>query len=144
MHQYVSYDSQPKRKKGPRRINLNDPIGVGKGYQPPSNLTVHLSKIDMPELAPKNRPKEPSKARPTSMIVPPSAPPPAIPQSRPPPSPHLMSPGGQPPKPVKETSKQKKEREKEMERERKERERREKEEKKKAKKGVFTRFGHIQ
>ncbi|KAJ3479158.1 hypothetical protein NLI96_g9249 [Meripilus lineatus] len=144
LHQYVSYDSQPKRKKGPRRINLNDPIGVGKGYQPPSNLTVHLSKIDMPELAPKNRPKEPSKARPTSMIVPPSAPPPAIPQSRPPPSPHLMSPGGQPPKPVKETSKQKKEREKEMERERKERERREKEEKKKAKKGVFTRFGHIQ
>lgn len=130
LHQYVSYDAQTKKKKGPRRINLNDPIGLGKGYSPPSNLTVHLSKIDMPELQPKNRSKsvKNTKPRPTSMIVPPSGPLPAIPSARSPPSPHMPS-----PPPSKETAKQKKEREKEMERERKELEKKEKKGKEKEK-----------
>ena len=51
LHQYVIYDT-PKTK-GPRRINLDDPsTGASKPYAPPTNLTVHLSKIDMPELPP--------------------------------------------------------------------------------------------
>jgi len=63
LFQYVLYDtlaSQPARK-GPRRINLDDPepkgksrSGAGSGaYAPPTNLVVHLSKIDMPDLRPR-------------------------------------------------------------------------------------------
>jgi hypothetical protein len=47
LHQYVLYD----RKKGPKRINLDD--DMKNKYAPPQNLTVHLSKISMPELQPK-------------------------------------------------------------------------------------------
>ncbi|KAI0763834.1 hypothetical protein BD413DRAFT_202538 [Trametes elegans] len=61
LHQYVVYDTHTAGRKGPRRINLNDPDPKGKGkdadkYAPPTNLTVHLSKIDMPELQPKASP----------------------------------------------------------------------------------------
>ncbi|KAF7298153.1 hypothetical protein HMN09_01036900 [Mycena chlorophos] len=49
LHQYVLYDTQPR--KGPRRINLDDTSN--DKYRPPDNLTVHLSKIPMPELQPK-------------------------------------------------------------------------------------------
>ncbi|EIN09411.1 hypothetical protein PUNSTDRAFT_85754 [Punctularia strigosozonata HHB-11173 SS5] len=53
LHQYVVYDAAPAAK-GPRRINLDDDKGKGKEkYEPPSRLTVHLSKIPMPELQPK-------------------------------------------------------------------------------------------
>ncbi|KAI0296565.1 hypothetical protein B0F90DRAFT_1811304 [Multifurca ochricompacta] len=58
LHQYVVYDTQ---LAGPRRIKLDDP--EPNTYTPPSSLTVHLSKISMPELsprpmAPKDRPRE--------------------------------------------------------------------------------------
>lgn len=53
LNQYVVYDAAPA-SKGPRRINLDDDKGKGKEkYEPPSRLTVHLSKIPMPELQPK-------------------------------------------------------------------------------------------
>ncbi|KAG6852805.1 hypothetical protein C0991_009081 [Blastosporella zonata] len=52
LHQYVVYDTDNK-KKGPRRINLNDNVQPTTTYTPPTSLTVHLSKIDMPELEPK-------------------------------------------------------------------------------------------
>jgi len=47
LHQYVLYDTQPQ--KGPRRINLD----TSNKYKPPESLTVHLSKIPMPELQPR-------------------------------------------------------------------------------------------
>lgn len=43
LHQYVVYDSPDAKRK---RIVLDD-------YAPPQSLSVHLSKIDMPELQPK-------------------------------------------------------------------------------------------
>ncbi|KDQ13076.1 hypothetical protein BOTBODRAFT_133991 [Botryobasidium botryosum FD-172 SS1] len=58
LHQYVSYQEyvEPQRK-GPRVIKLDEPNTAGpsssKAYQPPPNLTIHLSKISMPELQPK-------------------------------------------------------------------------------------------
>ena len=50
LHQYVLYDTR-EGKRGPRRINLDD--DMKNKYAPPQNLTVHLSKISMPELQPK-------------------------------------------------------------------------------------------
>jgi hypothetical protein len=47
LHQYVLYDVQ-EAKKGPRRINLDDE--PKNKYAPPKSLSVHLSKISMPEL----------------------------------------------------------------------------------------------
>ena len=55
LHQYVLYDTQ-ESKKGPRRINLDD--DPKDKYAPPKNLTVHLSKISMPELQPKGHGKD--------------------------------------------------------------------------------------
>ncbi|KAG6857431.1 hypothetical protein H0H87_003498 [Tephrocybe sp. NHM501043] len=52
LHQYVAYDTADK-KKGPRRIKLDDDVKPTTTYTPPTSLTVHLSKIDMPELQPK-------------------------------------------------------------------------------------------
>ncbi|KAJ6497837.1 hypothetical protein C8R45DRAFT_984411 [Mycena sanguinolenta] len=49
LHQYVLYDTQVQ--KGPKRINLDDAPAKNK-YAPPESLTVHLSKIHMPELQP--------------------------------------------------------------------------------------------
>ena len=59
LHQYVIYDTEKSTpRKGPKRINLDDPDpkkGKDKDkYAPPTSLTVHLSKIDMPELRPKS------------------------------------------------------------------------------------------
>jgi len=54
-HQYVLYDTASTGPKGPKRINLDD-SDKGKGindYTPPTSLTIHLSKIPMPELQPK-------------------------------------------------------------------------------------------
>ncbi|THH13744.1 hypothetical protein EW146_g6498 [Bondarzewia mesenterica] len=60
LHQYVVYDNQPSSSRGgPRRIVLDDPRDKwpGKGnYTPPSSLTIHLSKIPMPELEPRPTP----------------------------------------------------------------------------------------
>ena len=50
LHQYVLYD-QKEQRKGPRIINLDDE--KKNKYAPPKNLTVHLSKISIPELQPK-------------------------------------------------------------------------------------------
>ncbi|KAG6891230.1 hypothetical protein C0995_008482 [Termitomyces sp. Mi166 len=55
LHQYVVYDDV--KKKGPRRINLDDAKPT-TAYTPPTSLTIHLSKIDMPELQPKAIPGE--------------------------------------------------------------------------------------
>lgn len=55
LHQYVLYDTQ-ESKKGPRRINLDD--DPKDKYSPPKNLTIHLSKIPLPELQPKGQTKE--------------------------------------------------------------------------------------
>jgi len=55
LHQYVLYDTR-EGKKGPRRINLDD--DMKNKYAPPQNLTVHLSKISMPELQPKRQTNE--------------------------------------------------------------------------------------
>ncbi|PIL25495.1 hypothetical protein GSI_13385 [Ganoderma sinense ZZ0214-1] len=61
LHQYVIYETDKPQRKPPRRINLDDPDprkgkikepDIGR-YSPPTSLTVHLSKIDMPELQPK-------------------------------------------------------------------------------------------
>ncbi|KAF8266153.1 hypothetical protein EI94DRAFT_1733905 [Lactarius quietus] len=48
LNQYVVYDAQPR---APQRIKLDDP--PAKAYTPPSSLTIHLSKIPMPELCPR-------------------------------------------------------------------------------------------
>ncbi|KAF9462900.1 hypothetical protein BDZ94DRAFT_1164867 [Collybia nuda] len=48
LHQYVLYDT---KRVGPKRIILDD--SAKAKYTPPNSLTVHLSKIDMPELQPK-------------------------------------------------------------------------------------------
>ncbi|KAH9990163.1 hypothetical protein BJV77DRAFT_1061040 [Russula vinacea] len=69
LHQYVIYDTQPSARL--QRIKLDDPPNA---YKPPSSLTVHLSKIPMPELRPHPHgdrppsppPKPPSKLSPRS------------------------------------------------------------------------------
>lgn len=68
LYQYVLYDTIQMSRKGPKTINLDDNKANGT---PGSNIVVHLSKIDMPELRPRsaipNRPGEgrsgPSKER---------------------------------------------------------------------------------
>lgn len=53
LHQYVLYDTAAA-KKGPKRINLDGDNSKNKtNYAPPTSLTIHLSKIPMPELQPK-------------------------------------------------------------------------------------------
>ncbi|OBZ65250.1 hypothetical protein A0H81_14774 [Grifola frondosa] len=67
LHQYVVYDTgSSSERKGPKRINLNDPDPKAKGPNyapapPPTSLTVHLSKIDMPELQPRAEGKQPER-----------------------------------------------------------------------------------
>lgn len=48
LNQYVVYEAQPR---APQRIKLDDP--PANTYTPPTSLTVHLSKIPMPELSPR-------------------------------------------------------------------------------------------
>jgi len=61
LHQYVLYDTMEgvASQKGSRIINLNSKErGKNKEYAPPKSLTVHLSKIDMPELRPRGTPPD--------------------------------------------------------------------------------------
>lgn len=54
LHQYVIYEQT--KPKGPKIIKLDDPKRKNaemENYTPPTSLTVHLSKIDMPELKPR-------------------------------------------------------------------------------------------
>jgi hypothetical protein len=53
LHQYVIYDSQPAASQ---RIKLDGP--ASNAYRPPSSLTVHLSKIPIPELRPRPIPQK--------------------------------------------------------------------------------------
>jgi hypothetical protein len=64
LHQYVLYDTKPE-KKGPRIINLddNDKNKNKNKYVPPNSLTIHLSKIPMPELQPKAQQSKLEKGR---------------------------------------------------------------------------------
>ncbi|PPQ90776.1 hypothetical protein CVT25_010165 [Psilocybe cyanescens] len=96
LHQYVLYDTEDQ-KKGPRRINLDD--DPKNKYAPPKNLTIHLSKISMPELQPKGHTKDkPSKDikkredKQASTVKPPRAAPPA--PALVPPGPPLTKPSG--------------------------------------------------
>ncbi|KAF5367829.1 hypothetical protein D9757_010332 [Collybiopsis confluens] len=71
LHQYVIYDTE--EKKGPKRINLNDDSKTKKPtpYVPPSSLSIHLSKIPMPELQPpKPGSKETNSAGPPPLPLP--------------------------------------------------------------------------
>ncbi|EJD48273.1 hypothetical protein AURDEDRAFT_101921 [Auricularia subglabra TFB-10046 SS5] len=63
LHLYPSYDEAPR--KGPKIIRLDDPTTGAANYKPPMNLTIHLSKIPMPELQPKPKKsgKHPSPPR---------------------------------------------------------------------------------
>ncbi|KAI8974595.1 hypothetical protein BD414DRAFT_498155 [Trametes punicea] len=83
LYQYVIYDTRQGStgRKGPKRINLDDPDPKNKGkeqdkYAPPTSLTIHLSKIDMPELQPKaasgsgRRPSETGAASPSPVAAP--------------------------------------------------------------------------
>ncbi|KAI0316520.1 hypothetical protein OF83DRAFT_1060194 [Amylostereum chailletii] len=68
LHQYVVYDTSR-----PTRINLDDPAPGSNPmdrYAPPTNLAVHLSKIDMPELRPKPAPPKPSSSSSSSSPTP--------------------------------------------------------------------------
>lgn len=61
LHQYVKYDEdKASGNKGPRVIKLDDrpsnPSNKDISYRPPTTLTIHLSKIPMPELQPKAKP----------------------------------------------------------------------------------------
>ena len=54
LYQYVIYEQA--KPKGPKVIKLDNPKGKNaemENYTPPTSLTVHLSKIDMPELKPR-------------------------------------------------------------------------------------------
>ncbi|KAJ7188528.1 hypothetical protein C8R46DRAFT_1054967 [Mycena filopes] len=67
LHQYVLYDTQAH--KGPKRINLDDEDKAKKKYTPPESLTVHLSKIAMPELQPQAKGSSSSDIRPPTPVV---------------------------------------------------------------------------
>ena len=103
LHQYVIYETDKPQRKPPRRINLDDPDSrkgkikepdIGR-YSPPTSLTVHLSKIDMPELRPKPNASTPrrSSGSNTPIVRAPSPqyslppPPPSTQYSLPPPPP---------------------------------------------------------
>jgi len=55
LHQYVIYDNKPSVGLQLQRIKLDD--SPANAYTPPSSLTVHLSKIPMPELRPHPNPR---------------------------------------------------------------------------------------
>ena len=62
LHQYVIYEQA--KPKGPKIIKLDDPKAKNaemENYTPPTSLTVHLSKIDMPELKPRTTSQPPDK-----------------------------------------------------------------------------------
>ncbi|KAJ1306832.1 hypothetical protein OPQ81_007817 [Rhizoctonia solani] len=81
LHQYLRYeDEQPTTSKGPKVIKLDgsppkdSPL---KAYKPPQTLTIHLSKIPMPELAPIAPPPKPSGSQKVPTIRQPSPPSPS-------------------------------------------------------------------
>ena len=62
LHQYVIYEQG--KPKGPKVIKLDDPKNKNaemENYAPPTSITVHLSKIDMPELKPRAASQPPDK-----------------------------------------------------------------------------------
>lgn len=70
LYQYVQYDthnSSLSGKKGPRIIHLDDDAKVRNKYKPPESLTVHLSKIPMPELQPKAKTQGKGKGKETEL-----------------------------------------------------------------------------
>ncbi|CAE6454880.1 unnamed protein product [Rhizoctonia solani] len=78
LHQYLRYeDEKPTAPKGPKVIKLDgsppkeSPM---KAYKPPQTLTIHLSKIAMPELAPIAPPPKPSGNQKVPTIRQPSPP----------------------------------------------------------------------
>ncbi|KEP55202.1 hypothetical protein V565_007080 [Rhizoctonia solani 123E] len=78
LHQYLRYeDEQPAAPKGPKVIRLDgsppkeSPL---KTYKPPQTLTIHLSKIPMPELLPIAPPPKPSGTQKVPTIRRPSPP----------------------------------------------------------------------
>jgi hypothetical protein len=63
LHQYVSMEDAQPANTGPKVINLDDGRKKkDKPYVPPQTVTVHLSKIAMPELQPKAKPPSPKSA----------------------------------------------------------------------------------
>ncbi|PVF99867.1 hypothetical protein CPB86DRAFT_783253 [Serendipita vermifera] len=63
LHQYVSMEDAQPVNTGPKVINLDDGgKKKGKPYIPPQTVTVHLSKIAMPELQPKAKQPSPKAA----------------------------------------------------------------------------------
>ncbi|EJU03538.1 hypothetical protein DACRYDRAFT_105696 [Dacryopinax primogenitus] len=92
LHQYVTTDEKVDGRgkgRGKHRINLDEPVNNPKhDYHPlgpPQTLTIHLSKIPMPELQPKAAPKPPTipRAPPIAQYVPPSGAPPNLSPSEP-------------------------------------------------------------
>ncbi|CAE6417864.1 unnamed protein product [Rhizoctonia solani] len=78
LHQYLRYeDEKTSEPKGPKVIRLDgsppkdSPL---KDYKPPQTLTIHLSKIPMPELAPIAAPPKPSGSQKVPTIRRPSPP----------------------------------------------------------------------
>ncbi|EJD07364.1 uncharacterized protein FOMMEDRAFT_164351 [Fomitiporia mediterranea MF3/22] len=64
LYQYVQYDTEKSTgKKGPRIIKLDDDAEEKDRYKPPESLTVHLSKIPLPELQPKVKEKSKEKGK---------------------------------------------------------------------------------
>ena len=62
LHQYVIYEQA--KSKGPKVIKLDNPKAKNaevENYTPPNSVTVHLSKIDMPELKPRAINQPPDK-----------------------------------------------------------------------------------
>ena len=62
LHQYVIYEQA--KPKGPKIIKLDNPKDKNaemESYTPPTSITVHLSKIDMPELKPRAVSQPPDK-----------------------------------------------------------------------------------
>lgn len=134
LHQYVIYETDKPQRKPPRRINLDNPESrkgkmresdIGK-YSPPTSLTVHLSKIDMPELQPKANAAAPRRSSGSNTPIGRA---PSLQYSLPPPPPPVPL-----PIPFKELSEKERKRiEKESRRMEKERERMEKESRRKDK-----------
>ncbi|KAG8691655.1 hypothetical protein FRC11_013671 [Ceratobasidium sp. 423] len=78
LHQYLRYeDEKPTAPKGPKVIKLDaspPKESPPKTYKPPQTLTIHLSKIPMPELAPIAPPPKPSGSQRVPTIRQPSPP----------------------------------------------------------------------
>lgn len=78
LNQYVTMEDEKPQANGPKIIKLDDDKHKKKkekDYKPPQMVVVHLSKIPMPELAPKARPStKPSPPSTESSLRPPTKP----------------------------------------------------------------------